>query len=80
MSNEGESQMPAREVSAAREPEGEPGYTSSKMHQFHFAMSAYWSGAPGTHSPKIDDPDKLVQWIARCAHYIRGQMAFMRRP
>lgn len=77
---EGEGQVPAVGASGESDQDGQPGYTSGKMHQFHFAMSADWSGAPRAHSPKIDDPEQLVQWIAHCAHYARGQMAFLRRP
>jgi hypothetical protein len=77
--NEGDGQEAAGDTLEAGGQGEEPGYTSGKLHQFHFAMSADWRGAPGTHSPKIDDPEHLVQWIAQCAQYIRGQMAFMRR-
>lgn len=58
---------------------GQAGYTPEKMHGVHFAMSANWSGLSGSHSPKIDDPEQLVRWIAQCAQYIRGQMTFVRR-
>ncbi|MDP1735550.1 MAG: hypothetical protein Q8L44_14415 [Sulfuritalea sp.] len=53
------------------------GFTSEQMHRFHFAMAVDWHGKTGMHSPALPNPDQMVQWIAECAKYVRGQLAFM---
>ena len=53
-------------------------FISDRMHQFHFAMAVDWHRSAGMHSPKVENPEQIVIWIAACARYVRDQMAFMR--
>lgn len=53
-------------------------FIPDRMHQFHFAMAVDWHRSAGMHSPKVENPEQIVSWIAACARYVRDQMAFMR--
>lgn len=53
------------------------GFTSEQMHRFHFAMAVDWHNRSGLHSPQLTNPDQMVQWIAECAKYMKGQFSFM---
>lgn len=53
------------------------GFTPDQMHRFHFAMAVGWQDPSGGHSPIMENPDQMVQWIAKCATYVRSQFVFM---
>lgn len=53
-------------------------FVPDRMHEFHFAMAVDWHQSTGRHSPKVENPEQIVRWIADCAQYVRNQMAFMR--
>jgi hypothetical protein len=53
-------------------------FIPERMHRFHFAMAVDWHRTAGMHSPKVENPEQIANWIAACARYVRDQTAFMR--